>query len=380
MIDKAATTGHHIGFDARYLSHGLIGGVHTYVRNLVGALCGLTDERRWTLYADTKAPFELGDLPTSVQLRTLPWRNGASSIANDLGIGAAMRRDGVSIAHAPANYGFTPAALPLVVTLHDAINLLPLRDILQDDSKHPRHMLMMAYLHLLTIAAMRRKPFVITVSHYSRQEILRHAALPPDRVHVVHSAHERDFRPLDPGLIRGVRERLRLRPRMLVADAIKNPACVLRAYRALPTVVREDTSLVFFARRPPAQEVQEAAARGECHVLLRPSRDKLIELYNLADFFVFPLVRRVRLARARSDGLRHAGDRLVARLAPGGCRRGWQHCRCRGSSGHRRRCGDEFRARHRPRAAARGGLGAGRALFVGANGAADARHIRRGIP
>jgi glycosyltransferase involved in cell wall biosynthesis len=287
-MEQTALANRRIGIDARYLSHGLIGGVHTYVRNLVGALCRLAGAQQWVLYADAKAPFELADLPPSASVRTLPWRNGASSVVNDFRLGALMRRDGVAVAHTPANYGFTPGGLPLVVTLHDAINLLPLREILQDDSKRPRHLLVMAYLHLMTIAAMRQRPFVITVSHYSRREILRHTPLPPDRVHVVHSAHEHDFRPLDPGSLRATRERLRLRPRVLVADAIKNPYCTLRAYRALPEPVREETSLVFFSRRPPAREVVEADARGECRLILRPARDELVALYNLADFFVFP--------------------------------------------------------------------------------------------
>jgi glycosyltransferase involved in cell wall biosynthesis len=63
---------------------------------------------------------------------------------------------------------------------------------------------------------------------------------------------------------------------------------VLRAYRALPERDRRATSLVFFARRPPAQSVQEAARAGECTLLLQPSQVELTQLYNLADAFIFP--------------------------------------------------------------------------------------------
>lgn len=277
-----------IGFDARYLSHGLIGGVHTYVRNLLLASVRLPERREWHLYIDDKAPFDLAGLPNSCILHTLPWRNGLSSVANDLRLGTRMRRDGITVAHNPANYGFAQAGLPLVITLHDAINLLPLRQILRDDSKTPRHVALMAYLHLMTTAAVRRQPDVITVSHYSRREILRHSTLTPDRVHVVHSAHEPIFRPLAAAETRDLRERLRLRQRVLLADATKNPACTLRAYRALPRETREQTSLVLFSRRPPARFVEAAAADGECLLLLRPPRDELIALYNLANFFIFP--------------------------------------------------------------------------------------------
>jgi glycosyltransferase involved in cell wall biosynthesis len=278
----------HIGVDTRYLSHGLVGGVHTYVHNLVLAFARVSPERQYFLYADDKAPFELPDLPQGFTLRRLRWRSGASSVANDLRLGRAMARDGVAVAHSPANYGFAPATLPLVVTLHDAINLLPLRQIVRDDTKTPRHLAVMAYLHLMTMAALCRGPFVITVSHYSRQAILRQVSIPPDRVHVVHSAHDSGFRPRAPESLQDLRERLRLRPRMLLADAIKNPDCTLRAYRTLPATVRDQTSLVFFARRPPTPAVQRAASDGECLLIHRPPRETLIALYNLADLFIFP--------------------------------------------------------------------------------------------
>ncbi len=289
-MTEARTTGARprIGIDARYLSHGLVGGVHTYVHHLTTALLRVAPDRDWIVYADAKAPFELTDLPPSVTLRTLPWRGGASSVCNDLRIGGIMAREGVRVAHFPANCGFAPAGLPAVITLHDAINLLPLVEIWRTHPKQPRMVLTMTYLHLLTTRAMRRRPFVLTVSDYSRREILRHTDLPADRVHAVHSAHDADFRLLDSAATREARERLWLRPRVLLADAIKNPACVLRAYRALPTATRERTSLVFFARRPPAEMVQRAADSGECVLLHRPPREELIVLYNLADLFIFP--------------------------------------------------------------------------------------------
>ncbi|MGN6699654.1 MAG: glycosyltransferase family 4 protein [Thermomicrobiales bacterium] len=283
-------TARSIGLDARYLSHGLVGGVHTYVRELAARLARVAPGRRWVLYADAKAPFELTDLPAGVTVRTLSWRNGASSVQNDLRLGRLMARDGVEVAHFPANYGFAPARLPLAITLHDAINLLPWHEIIRDDSKQPRHLALMAYLHWLTTVAVRRRPapLIITVSHYSRREILRHSALPSDQVHVVYSGYDPAFRPLAPDQTADLRARLGLRPRVLLADAIKNPACTLRGYRALPADVRDQTSLAFFARRPPAAAVQAAADAGECLLLHRPPRDELIALYHLADFFVFP--------------------------------------------------------------------------------------------
>ena len=278
----------HVGLDVRYLSHGLVGGVHTYVYRLAQLLCRHGTPWRWTLYADAKAPLDLTDAPSTVTVRVLPWRSGASSALNDLRVGAAMARDGVAIAHFPANYGFAPAGLPTVITLHDAINVLPLYRILCSHSKHPRTMLAMAYLHFATTAALLRNPTVVTVSHYSRDEILRRTGLPDDRVHVVYEAPDPAFRMLGREVAEELRERLSLRENVLLADAIKNPACALRAYRSLPESLRSRSSLVFFARRVPSADVRAAAASGECTLLNRPTRHELVVLYNLADLFIFP--------------------------------------------------------------------------------------------
>jgi glycosyltransferase involved in cell wall biosynthesis len=277
-----------VAIDARYLSHGLVGGVRTYLRNLVEGIARVDATRDYVLWADRKAAFEISELPANMEVRTLPWSNGVSSVRNDGMLGLAMLRGGADVAHFPANYGMAPDWLPSVVTIHDAINLLPLRQILRSHPKQPRQMLMMSYLHLMTERCVRRQPLVATVSDYSRREILQHSRLAPERVHVIYSAPERCFQPLPMADVDAARERLQLRDRVLLADAIKNPDCVLRAWRALPARDRRTTSLVFFARRPPMESVQHAARDGECKLLLQPAQDELVRLYNLADAFIFP--------------------------------------------------------------------------------------------
>lgn len=277
-----------VAIDARYLSHGLVGGVHTYTANLVTSLLRVDPERAYLLVTDSKAPFEIAHLPDAVRVMQLPWSNPVSSVRNDIRIGREIEKAGADIAHFPANYGFTSRRLPALLTLHDAINLLPLPRIWRTHAKHPRTVLMMTYLHLATALAVSRDPFVVTVSEYSRTEILKYSRIAPHRVRVVPSAPERAFRQLPIDLLSDIRRRYAVKKHMLLADAIKNPSCVLRAFRSLPGEIRSQTTLLFFSRRTPSEEVQRAATRGECVVVTRPSQDELVNLYNLADLFVFP--------------------------------------------------------------------------------------------
>lgn len=277
-----------IAFDARYLSHGLVGGVHTYTANVLRNLLALDTSNEYVLWADRKCPFELSNLPPNAELRLLPWQNGLSSARNDRLIGTAMIRAGADVAHFPANVGLAPVWLPRVITLHDAINVLPLTEIIRGHKKDLRTIAMMSYLHTQTRRSLVGDPLVLTVSEHARREILRHTALAAERVRVVYSAPEERFRRLADDEIAAFGQSLGVRMRVIAADAIKNPLAVLDAYRALPGELRSETSLVFFSRRQPESAVVASAADGESRLLLQPSSDDLVRLFNLASVFVFP--------------------------------------------------------------------------------------------
>src|SRR5436305_9704911 len=145
-----------IGIDVRYLSHDLVGGVHTYLAHFVPALLRLAGEHQIFLYADTKRPFEISQLPRHVTLRCLPWQNGLSSLSLDFSMKRAMARDALDVAHFPANYGFGPAGARTVLTVHDEINVLPWLEIVRGHRKDLRTIGTMTYLHWATRLALRQ--------------------------------------------------------------------------------------------------------------------------------------------------------------------------------------------------------------------------------
>lgn len=280
-----------IGIDVRYLSHGLVGGVHTYVRHLIPALLEQATAHTIFLYADAKRPFELDALPEGVLLRTLPYRNGASSVQNDLWtLRAWMARDRLDVAHFPANYGFGPPGARTVITLHDEINVMPWREIVRGHPKDLRTVTMMTYLHACSTFAVRRAHLLLTVSEYARQQIARYSGFPADRIVPIHHAPTPDLRRVtEAAQLAEVRARLQVPERFVLADGIKNPGVLIRAWRRLPDTLRAEHQLVFFSRRPdPPAVIQEAVAAGQARLLIRPERADLIALYSQAEAFVFP--------------------------------------------------------------------------------------------
>lgn len=279
-----------IGIDVRYLSHGLVGGVHTYVANLVPALIELAVDHQIFLYADTKRPFELSNLPKRVTVHYLPYKNGLSSIYHDLFMKRVIAQDGVEVVHFPANYGFGPANVPTVVTLHDQINIMPWFDIIRGHPKNARTFLMMSYLHYCSRAMLRQVRLIVTVSEYARRQINRYSGINMQRIIPIPHAPTSDLRRIEEtAVLADIRQRHNISKPFVLADAIKNPAVLVRAWQRLPLDLQTKHQIVFFSRRPdPLPVVHEAVAAGIAQLLIRPSRQDLIGLYSQAQVFVFP--------------------------------------------------------------------------------------------
>ena len=285
----AARLSMRIGIDVRYLSHGLVGGVHAYMKYLVPALVEAAGGDQVVLYADRKRPLDIPP-PPGADLRLLPWRHPGSSVYNDLAFGRRMSADGIDVGFFPTNYGFGPAGGATVITVHDAINLLPLRQTAFDPGhrRDVRYSAMMTYLHALTTPAVRKATRLVTMSGFSRDTIAaacgRSAA---DIVPVYHGAPP--VLPVTDANVREVRARFGIDGRYVLADGLKNPGVLVRAWARLDPALRASHRALFFARHAGVlPELQAAVDRREATLLVRPSFAELAALYRGAAAFAFP--------------------------------------------------------------------------------------------
>lgn len=155
----------------------------------------------------------------------------------------ASRRWGADLLHVPYWAGPLAARPPTVVTVHDLIPaLLP---------AYSGGTLGKLYTRLVSYTA-RRAALVLTDSCASRQDILAHLHLEPERVEAIPLAAGEDFWPVrDPALLERVRAKYDLPPRYLLYlggfDVRKNLGAILRAYARLQL---EDLALVVAGRLP----------------------------------------------------------------------------------------------------------------------------------
>jgi glycosyltransferase involved in cell wall biosynthesis len=215
-----------------------------------------------------------------------------STAGHDLFMHRAAARDQLDVMHHPANYGFGPSPARVVITLHDELTLLPLWDVYRSRGTPwtLRRIIMSAYLNWCSHLAIRQADLIVTVSDYSRRQILKYAPVEPQRVVALTNGPRPDLaRIVESDQLAEVRRRWGITRPFILADALKNPAVIVRAWRRLPAQLRESHQIVFFSRRPdPLPVVFEARDAGEALLLLRPSHDDLAALYSQAAAFVFP--------------------------------------------------------------------------------------------
>jgi glycosyltransferase involved in cell wall biosynthesis len=202
-------------------------GVSEYIDRIMRQLWAATPEDRWTVYAPPGVTPALLNAPANVTLRTsrLPTSNPLARICWEQIIApAVLLRDRPDVLLCPLNVVPLLAPCPAVVTVHD---LAFLRFNLHKAAKR-------RYLSLLTRLSVQRAAHVITVSEFTRREVLELLRVPPGKVTAAPNGRKEDFGPLDPAAIEQFRQRKNLPSRFLLTvgtlEPRKNITTLIRAY------------------------------------------------------------------------------------------------------------------------------------------------------
>jgi glycosyltransferase involved in cell wall biosynthesis len=151
-------------------------------------------------------------------------------------------------------------------------------------------MAMTVYLYVGSRLMLRDADMILTVSEHAKQDILRYCRFDPQRIIPIPHAPTPDMRRIsDEAVLTAVRQRYGIDQPFVLADALKNPGVLVRAWRRLPASLRQSHRIVFFSRHPaPLPVVFEAVERDGAALLINPPRRDLIALYSMAEVFVFP--------------------------------------------------------------------------------------------
>jgi glycosyltransferase involved in cell wall biosynthesis len=277
----------HIAIDAHAVGTGLAGN-ETYVASLVEALADIDQANRYTLYVTKPEAVERfhNRWPNFAVRRTLPH---TPLVRVPVTLSAELRRRPVDVLH--VQYTAPPVApCPVVATIHD-LSFEHLRATFKRRS--------WMQLRLTVRRTARRAREIVTLSEFSRRDLVATYGLPPERVTVTPAAAAPRFRPAPAEEIQRVRQLYNIsRAYVLAVGSIqprKNLARLFAAYANLRRARGGDKlpQLVVVGKRAWLYEETLRAAR-ECGIGSEviftgyaPEAD-LPALYSGALCFVYP--------------------------------------------------------------------------------------------
>jgi glycosyltransferase involved in cell wall biosynthesis len=274
-----------IGIDARKL-HDF--GIGTYIRNLLRQLARLDRNTEFVVLCrpeDREGLASLGE-----NFRPVAETAANYSVTEQVAIPLAVRREGVTLFHAP-HYVLPPLIrCRSVVTIHDCIHLM-----------FPQYLpnkLALAYARTSIGMAARRATRVMTVSESSKRDILRYVDTEPDKIDVIYNAYDERFgvEPREEDVVR-VRERFPLHDEfVLYAGNVKPHKNVERLIQAFDLVRKrglDHLKLVIIGDEVSKYAaLRRAVHKHQLHKYVRflgyLPEETLAVMYRLAGVFVFP--------------------------------------------------------------------------------------------
>jgi glycosyltransferase involved in cell wall biosynthesis len=275
-----------IGIDARKL-HDF--GIGTYIRNLLRQLARIDRETEFVVLCrpdDRRWLASLGE-----NFRAVVEPAGTYSIAEQVRVPLALRRQGVTLFHAPHYVLPRLVRCPSVVTIHDCIHLM--------FPEYLPNRLALTYARTAIRTAAHRAARVLTVSESSKRDILRFVNIAADKIHVIPNAYDPRFgvRPSEKDVER-VRERYQLQDEFVLYAGNVKPhknlerlieAFALTRQRGLDhlrlIIIGDDISKY-------ASSLRRAVHRHQLHPHVRflgyVPETTLAVMYRLASVFVFP--------------------------------------------------------------------------------------------
>ena len=264
-------------------------GIGTYIRNLVRQLARLDQATDYVLLCKAQDRAELAGLAPN--FRAVEEAAPPYSMAEQVRIPIALRREHVDLFHAP--HYVLPALINCrsVVTIHDCIHLM-----------FPQYLpgrLAHGYARTSLWIAAHRSNRILTVSEASKADILRRFRVPADKVTVVYNAIDERLREVPPEEeFERVRIRYQLRdPFALYVGNIKPHKNLERLIDAFDRLRRQEgfeaLKLVIIGDEiSKYQGLRRAVHEHKLHKHVRffgfVPLQTLSVLYRLASVFVFP--------------------------------------------------------------------------------------------
>lgn len=263
-----------IGIDARMIE---MSGIGTYIQHLMGhgiydvALGNEEEIRRY-----------------DSDVKVIPYDAPIYSPKEQVGFpNKAAKAVGIDIMHFPHYNVPISYRGKYVTTVHDLTHIV-LPEFLGGKAKY-------LYAKFLMSQALRRASHIFTVSENSKKDIIKYFGTPEDKISITYDAIDDDFRVKDRAEIEYLYNKYSI-PRdkklLLYVGNLKPHKNLSTLLKALKELNRDDVYLLLVGKAFKSVDLDEQEKQlGIKDKVIHTgmvSKEELIDLYNLADLFVFP--------------------------------------------------------------------------------------------
>lgn len=287
-----------IGIDARIIFKR---GVGRYISNLVRNLLEIDKVNKYYIYLDKKST--LNDYFEAKNCFFKRLNTGNAFLYEQKYLPAAAVEDGIDILHGTDNT--LPYMLPIykgkrVVTIHDTMFIRPVAKAITKPTIKQR--LTDIYNKLSIPAAAAKADKIITVSEYSKQDIVRIMKVPESKVVVIKEGVEDKYKVVKNNKsIDKVKEKYNIvKPYILIsaaADMRKNSARAIEAFNVFNNMTDYKYQLVItsigaaeLATTSIGDKIKEYNLEKYTVITGYVPDDDMVLLYNGAIFFLFPSI------------------------------------------------------------------------------------------
>ena len=269
-----------IAIDARMLTEGTMHGIARYVHELISCLRKVEGDHRFFIFVNHNSPLESMPLPFNMEL--VPARTRWISLSEQVELPILLRRLRADLFHSPSFVAPFYSPCKTIMTIHD------LNHMVLPQFYTPFHK---AYYSFFVKRCIKRSEAILTVSRFSRDEIIRTLKLPPEKVAVTYNGVSPNYRRVtDPEMLRYVRDIYELPERFVFCltnnKPHKNVHQLVRAY----SYSGIKHPLVLACPFDPGI-LSVAEQYGKKHLVFFSkfiNEEHLPAVYSLTDLFVYP--------------------------------------------------------------------------------------------
>lgn len=269
-----------IAIDARMIQPGSMHGIARYVYHLLNGLRTIGKDYRFVILVNSNSPLLRFDWPSHIEVELI--RSSWISIGEQREIPAVLKKVKADLFHTPSFVAPLWVPCKMVMTIHD-LNHMVLPQFYT--------LLHQFYYHLIVRNSIKKSQYILTVSNFSKREIVRTLGLRADKIFVTYNGVADSYRPVNDSLYRDyVRDIYGLPERFLLCISNNKP------HKNVTQLVRGfcyssvDIPLVL-ACPVDRNLISIAENYGKKHLLYFSDfihEEHLPAVYSMTDLFVYP--------------------------------------------------------------------------------------------